>query len=606
MSKLTKKEQLLKKQIADDCISIVDRERVNWEEAVSFITPKVAFRMRELIRTLRKNYWGVFDTPIDKITGREKIWINLCMSTIETWVKNIDLDTKDINFIARNPDGYDITELTRLVVKDYLDKMYFGETLDADERQVLIDGTVVWKTWEDNSSGKVVLKRKTVDLLNFYIDPTEENIQTAFRITERGLILAGDLRYMDGWMNTTADDGKDLPGSQILDRTDGSRRSNFGTRMTGDYRDVWECWGKIPKKLVTGDYKAEDSDNLIDGHIVISGLEAPQPTLHLVEENDRKDKFGESIKPYEEWRCSKITGRWYGLGPIERILALQEYLNTIVNIRINKHYVSQLGLFKIKKGKGITPQMLSRLSASGAIQVTDMDDISPLDVPGDDGTSYKDEDVIKYWAQQISSAMPVSNGEIMPASATATANQLASAAAKSSYTLFKEGMGLFIERWIDRGALPIIAKTVSEGDLLRITRDDDRFNELVNRIALNRVADALENGKVIPSKRELLETIQKEEERLMKNPVVFIKAAQKVIAEAVDSKVHITNEDLDSSATIDNILNLMKIPADQRDDDMTRQVFDLMGLSVPKNKVNQQLSQTTQPQQPQQMANPVK
>lgn len=602
MPKLKPKKTNLDKQIEQDCINIVDRERVNWEEAVSFITPKVAFRMRELIRILRKNYWGVFDVPIDKTTNREKIWINLAMSIVETWVKNIDMDTKDINFIARNPDGYDITELTRLVVKDYLDKMYFGETLDADERQVLIDGTVVWKTWEDKSSGKVVLKRRTIDLLNFYIDPTEENIQTAFRVTERGIFLASDLRYMTGWTNTTNAKGGDLPGSQVLNRADGSRRSNFGTKMTGEYRDVWECWGKIPKKLITRDYEAEDAEELVDGHIVVSGLEAPEPTMHLVELNDRTDKFGNTIKPYEEWRCAKITGRWYGLGVIERILALQEYLNIIVNIRINKHYVSQLGLFKIRKGKGITPQMLSRLSANGAIQLTDMDDIEPLDVPGDDGTSYKDEEVIKYWSQQISSAMPVSNGEIMPASATATANMLANAGAKTAYTLFKEGMGLFLERWIDRGALPVIAKTIGEGDLLRITREDDRFDELVQRIALNRVADTLENGKIIPSKKELLEAIQKEEEKMMKNPVIFVKAVQQVVADAVDTKVHITNEDLDSSATIDNIMNLMKIPPEQRDDDMVRQVFDLMGLSVPRKDVSKQLGQMQGQPQPGQPA----
>ena len=97
------------------------------------------------------------------------------------------------------------------------------------------------------------------------------------------------------------------------------------------------------------------------------------------------------------------------------MLALQEYFNTVVNTRINRHYVSQLGLFKIKKGKGITPQMLSKLSANGAVQVTDMDDIEPLQTPADDGTSYQDEEVIKYWSQQITSAMPISNGDIMPA-----------------------------------------------------------------------------------------------------------------------------------------------------------------------------------------------
>ncbi len=574
------KKSNIQRDIEKKCIAIVDQERVNWEDAVSFITPKVGFRMRELIRIFRKNYWGIFDSPIDKNTQREKIWINMAMSIVETWVKNIDLDTKDINFRARTKEGIQITELTRLAVKTYLDKMYFGETLDADERTVLIDGTVVWKTWQDNSTGKPVLKRRTVDLLNFYIDPTEENIQTAYRVTERGIMSTADLEAMSGWKNTT-DDGKQLTGSQVLNRVDGSRRSNFGTRTTGEYRDVWECWGKIPKWLLDGNKDAEDANNEIDGHIVVSGLEAPNPTLHLVERNTNKDHLGNIIKPYEEWRAAKISGRWYGLGVIERILALQEYLNTLVNIRINRHYVSQLGLFKIKKGKGITPQMLSRLAANGALPVQDMEDIEPMTMPTEDGTSYKDEETVKYWAQQISSAMPISNGDIMPSSASATANSIASTSAKSAYTLFKEGMGMFLERWIDRGALPIIAKTVNEGDIFRIFKEDDGFADLMNNMAYNIVENHLKNSRIVPSRDELVLEVAKVKNELMNKDSVFIKAVQKIMTDQIETKVHITNEDLDTNVTIQNLMQLMQIPPEQRDDPIVSQIFDLLGLQKP-------------------------
>lgn len=594
----TKKKSAIQRDIELTAINIVDRERTNWEEAISFITPKVAFRMREMIRILRKNYWGVFDNPIDKNTSREKIWIGAIMATIETWTKNIDLDTKDINFRARTPDGVELTEVTRLAVKDVLDRMYFGETLDADERQVLIDGTIVWKTWQDNSTGKPVLKRKTVDLLNFYIDPTEENIQTAYRVTERGIMVASDLMLMSGWMNTSDAKGNALPGSQVLNRADGSRRSNFGTRTTGDYRDVWECWGKGPKWLLTGDKNAPDAINEVEMQIVVSGLEAPEPTLHYIAENKNKDKFGEIIKPYEEWRCAKISGRWYGLGVAERMLALQEYLNTIVNIRINKHYVSQLGLFKIKKGKGITAQMVSRLTANGGLQVSDMDDIQPLEVPPEDGTSYKDEDVIKYWTQQVTSAMPVSNGEILPASATATANAIANTSAKSAYTLFKEGMGMFVERWLDRGALPIIAKTVSIGDVYRVTEDDENWSELVESVALDLVSKELKKpNTTVPSRQELVMEIDRVNQELLKKPTLFIKSVQDIIAHSVDAQVHITNEDLDTSVTIQNLFQLMQIPPEQRDDDIVKQIYDLMGLPMPKKTAQEQAQDQAQAQQ---------
>jgi len=519
----------------------------------------------------------VFDNPIDKNTQREKVWIGLIQSVVETWLKNIDMDQRDIGFIARNDKGYAITELTRLVVKDYLDRMYFGEIIDADERQVLIDGTVVWKTWETNPTGKKpVLNRRSVDLLNIYIDPTEDNIQSAYRVTERSVALPSQIDAMSGWKNTD-----DIKGSQTINKVDGSRRSNFGTRTTGDFVDVWEMWGKVPQWIVTGDIKAEDAYEEIDGHVVVSGLEAGEKRVHLVEENTKKDKFGNTLKPYEEWRACKMQGRWYGLGVAERLLALQEYLNTVVNIRITRSYVSQLGLFKIRKGKGITPQILSRLPVNGAIQVTDMDDIQQLQVDEASESSYRDEDVIKYWAQQVSSAYPVSAGDIMPASTSATAVSTANTNAKSAYTMFKEGTGAFFERWIDRGALPIIAKTISETDVVKLTSDDEKYKKIVESIAINSVLNELEKSKVVPTRQEVDAEIDREIQRLMSKPQIIIDKIQTIVAEGLDTKVKITNEDLDTTATIQNLINMMGIAPEYRDG-IISQVYDLMGLSKPK------------------------
>lgn len=568
--------------IEQKCIAIVDQERVNWEEAVVFINPKVGFRMRELIRILRKNFWGVFDEPLDKNTGREKVWIHLAQSIVETWVKNGDIDLKDLNFIARKSSGYDIVDLTRYAVRDYLERMYIGEVFDSDERQVCMDGTVVWKTWEDDSSGKPVLKRRTVDLLNFYIDPTEENIQEAYRVTERAIMLPSQIEAMTGWVNT---DGLEDQGSQILNRVDGSRRSNFGTRMTGKYFDVWETWGKIPRWLVEDvDKDSPEGKEEVDGHIVVSGLEAGSgPRLHLVEKNERKDKFGNTIKPYEEWRAAKANGRWYGIGPIERILALQEWLNTVINIRIGRSYISQLGLFKIRKGKGITAQMLSRLPVNGAIQVADMDDVQSLDMPDASVASYKDEDVIKYWAEQVSSAHPITAGDTLPASTTATVGAIANTNSKTSYTMFKEGMGSFLERWIDRHALPVIAKTVKAGDIFRIMTDEESFKDLSQSIAINEAIAEMNRTGIIPSEEEMLREIDAYRNKLLKNPVVFVKAIREILIDEVDAQVIITDEQVDTTVKVNQLIQMLQIAPEFRDS-MVKDIYDMLGLGQPKKQ----------------------
>lgn len=559
-----------KTDIEAKAINIVDNERRNWEDAVCYVTEKVAFKMRQLIRICRKNYWGVFDEPIDPNTKQEKLWWHLSLKVVEDIVKNIDLDQKDVNFIAKNPDGYSITEVIRAYVKEYLSAIYFGETLDETERQLCIDGTVVWKTW---SEGKEV-RRRTVDLLHFYIDPTEENIQSAYRVTERAILLPDQLAGMKGWMNT-----EDIKGSQALDKNDADRASANSTPTTGKFVDVWETWGKIPKYLLTG--KKEDMEIEVDGHIVVSGLQSGDKRVHKIEMNDNKDSEGNTIKPYEECRTVKIAGRWYGLGFIERILALQENLNTTMNIRSNRQRIAQLGLFKIKKGAGITAQMLSNLPTSGAVVVNNPDDLQQMNIDGPDDSSYKDEEVIKEWASGVAQAYPASTGEQSPASASATAIAVESNASRTAYTMLQDAMGSFIERWVDRHLLPRLAKKMSQKDLLRILRDDEKYKEIVEKVVNYYALESLpEDGNVILP-QEIEAELESATEKLMKKDGLFFELVQEIIAKNVCTKVVVTSESMNPNIMVRNIIDVLNIAPEYKEP-FTKEIFNLMGLEAPK------------------------
>ena len=597
--------RISKKKIQTDiealAINIVNKERVNWEDAVCWVTEKVGFRMRELIRTVRKNYFGIYDEPSDPTTNRDKIWIPLSRVLVEDVVKNIDLDQKDLQFRAANPNGGPITDVTRAYVKDTLDKMFFGETLDTTERNMAIDGTVVWKTWKENGQ----LTRTDVDLLHIYIDPAEKSIQSAFRFTERALMTPDEIASMSGWMNT-----KGITGSQNLSKNDirvGSQ-SVTGIPTTGRFVDVWECWGKFPMSLLNGDMS---DDNYFDGHIIVSGLDAGDKRVHLIERNTNVDRYGNALKPYEEARLATINGRWYGLGIVERVLALQEWQNTVVNHRINKSYISQLGLFKVRKGAGITPQQLAKLPSNGAITVQQMDDIDNFNITPVDPTSYKDEDVITGWAQKVTQAYPVSTGEPLPASQTATGASIESASAKSGYSLMKDGLTFFLQRWMDRHALPIIASTINIDDIVRITGDEDSFKALAERIVVNMAMDKLDELNkigVTPTPEEVRAEMDIQIAKLAKQPNLFVTLTRKIIAEDLDTIFYITNEDGDTAVTVANLMSMLKLTP-QYSDDMIRQIFDLMGLDMPKvnaQPTQQQMQQGQQMQQaaPQQAINP--
>jgi len=577
-----------KKDIEEMAIKIVDNERTLWKDEVYFITENIGFNMRNLIRTCRKNYWGIFEEPVDPNSGRDKVFAPLTMAVVEDKLKNVDIDFKNIGFKTnKHAANTSMASVARLKVHDTLGKMYIGETIDADQRTALIDGTTVWKTWE-NPDTKIKVRRKTIDVLNCYIDPSEESIYSAYRFTVRDVPLVSEIKRMDGWMNTDS-----VVGSTSV--------SNVGSDLqqskTGVRQDAWDMWGKIPKWLITG--KTSDQKE-IDGHIIVSGLETGDVHVHLIEENINIDRFGVAIKPYEEWRASKIANRWHGLGDAERSLALQEYLNIVLNVRINKSYISQLGLFKVKKGRGITAQMLSRLPSNGAIPVTDHDDIEQFNVLGPDATSYKDEEVIEKWTQRITSTFPVTSGEQLPASATATSAAISNRNAKSAFTMFKENTGLFISRWIERHVLPIEAKYFKVSDIVKIDQKDGLFKDISERVvgyyAQKKLDEMIKKNEPIDVEM-FTSAVTFAQKEISKRPTLFLSAVEKIISDDLDVDVVVTNEETDVPVTVSNLLGLLPIAPEYKSA-IVSQVFDLLGLEKPSPEVSQQPQQ--QPQQPQQ------
>lgn len=562
-------------------IGIVRGEKQRWEVATAFVTDRVSFKMRQLIRICRKNYYGIFDTPVDQYTNLEKTWYPLTEINVEAVVKNIDLDQKDIQFRSKTPNGYEITEITRAAVKDKLSSIYFGQKLDDFERNLAIDGTAVWKTYEEN--GKLIVK--PVDLLNIYMDPTTPSIQEAYRFTERTMLFPEEIQGMTGWMNTAELDYNVPEGIPRVDPYWMNRSSqvNSNVRMW----DVYEMWGMIPESLITGN--VSDNTKECPGHIVVSGIDSPgRERVHLIERNTKVDKEGNSLKPYEECWYTRVPNRWYGRGIAEKLLTLQIYANIVFNVRINRSRISQLGIFKMKKGSGVTPQMLARLPSNGVVVLNNLEDLEQMEVQEVGASSYKDEEVLNSISERLTSAFQVATGENLPASTSATEAAMQASSAKSGFAVIKDSIGGFLERWMDRHALPIIAKELTTGQIVRITSDADTFKDLVDNVVMNKAIEALDasfkNG-YLPSPQEMQLAIETAKEKMLKSDM-FTTLVKDIVASQLETKMYVTNEEMDVSVTVQNLLTLSQV-APQYADQIAQMTAELMGLS-PFKKPQQQ------------------
>lgn len=575
--------------------SIIREEKQRWEVATAFVTDRVSFKMRNLIRTCRKNYYGIFDQPIDPYTGIEKIWYPLTEINVEAVIKNIDLDQKDLNFRAKHPNGYGVTDIVRAHVKDKLSRIYFGQMLDDAERFLAIDGTLVWKTYKEYGKMQV----RPIDLLNIYIDPTSPSIQQAYRFTERSLLFPEEMASMNGWRNVGKEIFENVPSG--VPQTD-PYWMNRATGVNSNVKmwDVYEMWGKVPKSLITGD--SNDADVEVDAHIVASGIDSPgRERCHLIEQNTKKDRRGNFVKPYEEMWYTRVPNRWYGRGIAEKLLTLQIYANIVFNVRINRSRVSQLGLFKIRKGSGITPQMLQRLQSNGALVMTNLEDLEQLVVQEVGATSYKDEEVINSMAERLTNAFEVVTGEALPASTPATNAAIQNQNAKSGFSIIKEEIGMFLQRWMDNHALPILADELTADEIVRITANEDNFKALVDRVLVFQAKDFLDKHVEMgyfPDPDEWQREIESARERMMRGDM-FVKLLKKIIVDEIDTEVVVTNEEMDVAVTVQNLINLLNVAPEYREE-IVKQTFDLLGLGQPKaNPQPQQMPQQGQPQQPQ-------
>ena len=557
-------------------IAIVKEEVTKHNMGQYWITEKVAFNMRELIKEFRKNYWGIYDLPVDPITKREKLWVPLTRTLCDAVRKSVDLDPKDVRFRSLDIDYAHLTNIIRGSIREYFRKIYFGHELNQLTTTIVIDGTDVWKTYYDGKN----LQRKDVDLLNVYIDPTADSIQQAYRFTERVLMNKSEVMGMD-WENKDA-----FKVSDDLEKEDGNT-----VKKAGQYGDVYELWGKIPKWTLTLEDSDRESGEEIEGHVVISGIDTGSLAFHLVEENDNKDAQGDVIKPYEEAWYLKVPGRWYGVGIAETIMQLQWWINTVVNLRINKNTVAQLGLLKIRKGSGVTQQMLSNLVSKGVIELADPADLEQLQILESGQSSYEDEKTARQWAQDVTNVFDINLGEL-PASTSATGAAIQSQEARSAFSLVTESIEHFVQRWIDRHVMVHVPKMLKKGDKVTLFKDFENIKDLRETVIANMVHAEMtkmykKSGKV-PTEQEMTTLLDKMTRKLEKRGDLLIENLEDMIVKGMVTEVFMTNADMDIGTTVRNLLELRNGLDPQTSAEMTAQALDLLGLEVPKSLRNPQ------------------
>ena len=566
----------ISKKIQEEALRLVEEERTAWEDAIVRITPKASMKIKDAIQTFRKNYQGMYSK---QEMNETHVWIPVTEEHVENAIKAFDLDQKDINFRAVNKKGRQTTAVVRSIVKNRLDHKFFGQDLDQAERSLAIDGTVVWKVWKgENEFGKMDVMYKQVDLLNFYIDPHAETIQSTNAVIERVILPVEEVKADPELVNTDDLQGKE---NLAMDGVSGSQDNRKVKEV-----ELFERHGKMPRYFLTGNKKHTE---MIDGRIVISGR-GDSSMVHLIAENTN------NLKPYEEAWYTRVPGQWYGRGIAQKVLGLQTWANMVKNIHITRQKVAQLGIMKVKKGSGITPQMLKGLTVNGAISVNNMDDIEQMAMQEASAAHYRDMDDIRSFAQAVTSSVGAISPENLPASAPATTSVINDRNNKSSFTLIREGIGFWLQRLMDRHMTPIILATTSVNDIIAITGDDEAVQDIIERIVAKEAMKKMQaRFPQVPTEQELAFAMERAKSSLKKSDILLeLKDSfNPKNYEMRPTKSFITNEEMDTAVMVQNMLSLLQI-APEAKAEIVKDIYDLMGMDAPKFSAQQ--PQTPEPQ----------
>lgn len=448
---------------------------------IAFVTENVAFDMKNLVRQNRQNYWGVFNEPYDPITGRKKVWAPLTRFVVDTTDKNTHVDEKEIIFRSKKADRQETTRIVRGYGQNQMRKMHFGSKMDALRKQKNIDGTsIVYIEKMTKNDDGITVNMRRVDRLNFDIDVTSDSIKEAEGVGERQLLTPYAVKQQDGWINT-----EDVKGSENLSRND-EQQANYSTNVK--LVDIYRYEGLAPKNFITG--KEDDSEEQIPQRLIVSGMKESEAfKVHLAERLDKK-------KYIENW-AEKIPGRWDGYSPAERVSMMQLYENQTINTRIVKNNIASLGMYKVKKGAGITPQQIGRMAGNGVIKVNQMTDIEQWQLAEAGPGSYKDEEVAVTWAQRDTNSFDAATGE-GGIKTTATEAAIDARAAGSSFEQMAKEEGSFWERVFNEQILPIWGKAIKKGDVVRLSLDGEDLRvydlELADIAADEFIEDKNEKG----------------------------------------------------------------------------------------------------------------
>jgi len=386
---------------------------------------------------------GKFDSQ-----GNYKYWFEIIVPRVNSEIKNIDFDTKDIElYTDTNNDSMRIL-LSNVKMKDYLAKTGEAEKLNEAVEQNSEWGNVVWK-----ELGK---DYRILELNNLYVLNQTAKTLDESDVIEYECMISSDLRKKKGvWIDEAVDrllksgkpeDHKSNPEFHIYERN--------GEISTKEYFSS--------KKMEGG-----SEDVYVLAKVIVGGTEKDKPTEILFSELIEK-------KPYKECHRGTYCGRWLRLGLYEILMDIQTRANEIGNqIARGLEWASKT-VFR-SSDRLIAQNIITDLNNGDIIKSTDLQQVNTR-MEGLDQL-IADWNRLMTLADSLANSYEVVTGENLPAR---TAFKLAAQQnmnANKLFTYIRQKLGIAFGNVIQDWILPKLLIELNSAEIIRLTSDNGILNQ---------------------------------------------------------------------------------------------------------------------------------
>jgi hypothetical protein len=426
----------------------IQKEIQNYKESSYEMLDGYNFSAFKLLRRIGLYKAQIYPTGKFDSQNNYKYWFDIITPRVNSEIKNIDYDTKDIElYTDSNGDSMRIL-LANVAMKDYLAQSGEAEKLNESVEQGSEWGNVVWK-----SVGK---NYKILELNNFYVLNQTAKTLDESDVIEHEVFGPSDLRKkLDVWnkketeellKSTKVDEKKSSPEFHIYERNGEVSE-----------REYYEAKGK---------FGGSDEKYLL-AKVIVGGVKKDKPTQVLFcEEIDKK--------PYKEYHRSTYCGRWLRMGLYEILMDIQTRANEIGNQIARGLEWSSKTVFR-SSDRLIAQNILTDLQNGDIVKSEDLVQVNTR-MEGLDQL-IADWNRLMQMADSLANSYEVVTGENLPAR---TAFKLAAQQnmnANKLFTYIRQKLGIAFGEVIQEWILPKLLKELDKKEILRLTSDGAVLNQ---------------------------------------------------------------------------------------------------------------------------------